>query len=254
VDEYLASAELPEIPGEVLAVVSPHAGHRYSGPVAGYAFAAVRERRPDVVVIASPMHQPYHSPVLTTAHAGYRTPLGAVPVHQQALAEITAGLQEEAGLEIEAVSRDQEHSVEIILPFLQRVFRHDFHFVPLMIRSRDAGAMRLLGSVMADVLRDRECLLVASTDLSHFYSAEEAERLDSTIIQHIVDFHPHDLFKAEENQQGFACGKSALAAVMWAARGLGATRAHHLHYAHSGHITGDTTQVVGYTAAAFSRP
>lgn len=253
VDEYIQQAELPEIPGEVLAVVSPHAGHRYSGPVAGYAFAAARGMTPEVVVIASPMHQPYRAPILTTAHDGYETPLGAVPVHQQALAAVRAGVRESTGLDLEAVREDQEHSVEILLPFLQRVLPEEFSMLPLMIRSQDPNEMRALGGVLADVLKEHKGLLVASTDLSHFYRANTAEELDKTMIQVIEDFNPEGLYHAEARGEGFACGKSALATVMWAAKGLGANHALDLRYAHSGHVTGDNAQVVGYTAAVFTR-
>lgn len=253
VDRHLDQADLPDLPGKVLAVVSPHAGHRYSGPVAGYAFAAVRGRTPELVVIASPMHQPYRGAVLTTAHEGYKTPLGAVPVQQQVLSEIEQELQKQTGLSLERVREDQEHSVEICLPFLQRALASGFSLVPLMIRTKDQSSMRALGGVLAQVLRDRDSLLVASTDLSHFYRAEEAEQLDQTIIKHVKNFDPEGVFEAEAKQEGFACGKSALAAVMWAARDLGADQAHHLHYAHSGDITGDDSQVVGYMAAAFTK-
>jgi AmmeMemoRadiSam system protein B len=125
--------------------------------------------------------------------------------------------------------------------------------LPLMIRSQDPNEMRALGGVLADILKEQRGLLVASTDLSHFYRASTAEKLDHTIIQAIEDFDPEAVFRAEARGEGFACGKSALAAVMWAARGLGANHAQDLHYAHSGHVTGDKAQVVGYTAAVFTR-
>ena len=85
VDQYLDQAELPELPGEVVAVIAPHAGHIYSGPVAGYAFATVRGSRPDLVAVLSPMHQPYYEPLLTTAHSAYATPLGEIPVDEDAV-------------------------------------------------------------------------------------------------------------------------------------------------------------------------
>ncbi len=86
VDQYLDQAENPELPGEVVAVIAPHAGHIYSGPVAGYAFAAVRGATPDLVAVLSPMHQPYYEPLLTTAHSAYSTPLGQIPVDEEAVA------------------------------------------------------------------------------------------------------------------------------------------------------------------------
>src|SRR5689334_514 len=85
VDGYLDAARLPELPGRVLALVAPHAGHLYSGPVAGYAFAAARGLTPELVAVVSPMHHVYNQPLLTTAHGAYLTPLGEIPVDLTAL-------------------------------------------------------------------------------------------------------------------------------------------------------------------------
>src|SRR5512136_3229062 len=93
VDQYLDQAELPELPGEVVAVIAPHAGHRYSGPVAGYAFAAVRGQRPDLVAVLSPMHQPYRDPLLTTSHSAYETPLGKILVNDETVFVLNSRLK-----------------------------------------------------------------------------------------------------------------------------------------------------------------
>src|SRR6266542_5854641 len=120
VDGYLDEAQLPELDGEVIAVVAPHAGHTYSGAVAGYAFAALRGRTPDLVAVVAPMHHPYSEHVLTTAHEAYSTPLGNVPVDKDALHELDAILNSEVGFGLSPVQNDPEHSLEIELPFLQR--------------------------------------------------------------------------------------------------------------------------------------
>src|SRR5512136_1072570 len=112
VDQYLEQAELPELPGEVVAVIAPHAGHIFSGPVAGYAFAAVKGRKPDLVAVVSPMHRPYYEPMLTTAHAAYATPLGEVPVDGEVLSALDAALRQRLGFGLAAVAYDQEHSLE----------------------------------------------------------------------------------------------------------------------------------------------
>src|ERR1044071_5769271 len=87
VDRYLDTAQLPDLEGEVIAVIAPHAGHTYSGPVAGYAFAALRGRSPDLVAVIAPMHHPYYESLITTAHDAYSTPLGKIPVDKDALHE-----------------------------------------------------------------------------------------------------------------------------------------------------------------------
>ncbi|MBA4380304.1 MAG: AmmeMemoRadiSam system protein B [Anaerolinea sp.] len=249
VDGYLDRAELPELPGEVIAVIAPHAGHRYSGAVAGYAFAAVRGRAPDLVAVISPMHQPYYEPLLTTAHAAYLTPLGEIPLDKQAVADLDAALRGSLGYGLSPVARDPEHSLEIELPFLQRALSGEFKILPVMVREQSPRVSENLGLALAKVLHGRNALLVASTDLSHFYTQEEAKAYDSEMLRCIESFSPEGIFEAERSGKGFACGYAATAAVLWAARELGADTVKVLHHATSGDVTGDYSSVVGYGAA-----
>ena len=249
IDRYLEQAELPELPGEVIAVVAPHAGHRYSGAVAGYAFAAVRGRAPDLVAVISPMHHPYFEPLLVTAHAAYATPLGEIPVDKQAVAELDAVLVKELGFGLSPVTRDPEHSLEIELPFLQRTLASQFKLLPVMVREQSPKVSEKLGKALALVLKERNALLVASTDLSHFYTQDEANAYDTEMLRQIEAFSPEGIFKAERSGKGFACGHAAVAAVLWAARELGADTVKVLRHATSGDVTGDYSSVVGYGAA-----
>ena len=253
VDQYLDQAELPELPGEVVAIIAPHAGHIYSGPVAGYAFATVRGMTPDLVAVLSPMHQAYIQPLLTTAHAAYSTPLGQIPVDEAAVAQLDVHLKEILGYGLTRVAYDQEHSLEIELPFLQRALAGDFKLLPVMVRSQSPKISRQLGEVLAETLLGRNALLVASTDLSHFYTQAEALTLDTEMLRRIESFSPEDVFCAEEERKGFACGLGALTAVLWAARQLGADTVKVLHHATSGDVTGDYSSVVGYGAAVVMR-
>jgi len=253
VDRYMDEAILPELSGRVVAVVAPHAGHLYSGPVAGYAFAALRGLTPDVVVVVSPMHHPYYEPLLTTAHQAYATPLGEIPVQQDALDELQTCLQAQLGIQATPVANDMEHSLEIELPFLQRALPQPFKLLPVMVRDQRPDVVRTLGLALAEVLRGRRALLVASTDLSHFYPQAAADLLDQVVLDRVAAFDPAGVLQAEEEGKGFACGRGALAAVLWAAQALGADRAVVLHHATSGDITGDFHEVVGYGAAVMLR-
>ncbi len=249
VELYLDRAELPELPGQVTAVIAPHAGHIYSGPVAGYAFAAVRGRAFDLVAVISPMHQPYYEPLLTTAHGAYGTPLGTVPVDTEVLAALDSRLMEKLGYGLAKVAYDQEHSLEIELPFLQRALDGDFKLLPVMVRTQSAKVSRQLGSVLAETLRGKNVLLVASTDLSHFYTQKMAMAFDTEMLRRIESFSPEEVFCAEEENKGFACGLGALTAVLWAAKELGGDTVKVLRHATSGDVTGDYSSVVGYGAA-----
>ena len=253
VDAYLHQASLPEIPGDVIAVMTPHAGHMYSGKVAGHAFAALQGLRPEVVAVVSPMH--YLSPysVLTSAHEGYATPLGELLIDRQMLNDIHQDMERSLGFGLTPVRNDQEHSLEIELPFLQRSLKGEFRLLPVMVRDPDPEIAQALGAALAKALSGRNALLVASTDLSHGYPQAAAEILDTEIMRRVEDLDPAGVLLAEQQGKGFACGRGALAAVLWAALGLGANAARVLNYATSGAVTGDYFQVVGYASAAIYR-
>lgn len=259
VNRYMDEAQLPDLGGEVVAVMAPHAGHIYSGPVAGYAFAALRGLVPDVVIIASPMHYLYYEPLLTSAHAAYATPLGTIPVHQDALKALDGRLQEDLGFGLSLVAHDQEHSLEIELPFLQQALGKPFSLVPIMVRDQSTRVAQGLGQALAWLvnsslaLAGQSAILVASTDLSHFYTQAEAATLDGEMLRQVEAFDPAGVIRVEEQGKGFACGRGALAAVLWASQGLGADRAQILRYATSGDVTGDYERVVGYGAAVITR-
>lgn len=254
VDGYLQNARLPELEGEVIGVMAPHAGLRYSGHVAGAAFAALLGKAPEVVAVVAPMHYAYPQPLITTAHTAYRTPLGEIPVDREALRSLMDLLESEADLRISPILHDPEHSLEIELPFLQRSLAAGFKLLPVMVRETRPQALRLFGECLAQALSGRQALLVASTDLSHFYTEKQANQLDEELLRRVESFDPRAVLSAENEGAGFACGRGAVAAVMWAARAMGASRAQVVRYATSGAVTGDFSQVVGYGAAVFTRP
>ena len=245
IDEYLINVNLPKIHGQVIGVIAPHAGYRYSGAVAAYAFATLRGLTPDLVVVLSPFHNYHSHPLLTTKHQAYSTPLGIIEVDQTALSE----LQDHLNIPITPISNDKEHSLEIELPFLQRVLKNDFKLLPIMIRAQEEFVAQQLGEVLAQTLKDKNALLVASTDLSHFYEQQTANQLDREMLQRFTTLKPSSIFEAERLGKGFACGHAAVAAVEWAAQGLGANHVQVLKHATSGDVTGDHSSVVGYGAA-----
>lgn len=253
VDFYMSQASLPEIQGEVIAIIAPHAGHIYSGPVAGYAFAAVKNLQPDVVAVVSPMHYPYANAFITSAHTAYSTPLGEITIDQTAIEELDRHLLHTHSEPIKRVGRDPEHSLEIELPFLQRALPAKFTLLPLMVREIDPSQLEDFGINLARTLSQRQSLLVASTDLSHFYPQATAEKLDREMLRRIEAFDPLAVLHAEDEGVGYACGRGAVAVTLWAARELGASHIQILHYATSGDVTGDFHQVVGYGAAVITR-
>jgi AmmeMemoRadiSam system protein B len=253
VEDYLEGADSPELGGEIVGLIAPHAGHTYSGPVAGHAFAAARGLTPELVAVVSPMHHHYSQPLLTSDHDAYKTPLGPVPIDKTAVEALDQRLRTELGFGLAPVRQDAEHALEIELPFLQLALRGEFSLLPVMMRDQSRKVARALGRALAQTLGARDALMVASTDLSHFYPQEVARTLDTEMLKRVGAFDPEGVLQAEEEGKGFACGRGAMAAVLWAAKDMGADRVTILNYATSGDITGDFSRVVGYGAAVITR-
>lgn len=244
VDQYISRATLSHVPDRVIGVLVPHAGHAYSGAVAGCAFQAVQNMDVEVVAVVGPSHYAYPADVLTTAHDAYETPLGLVPVDRRALDALGELVP------LSPVRADPEHAIEIELPFLQRVL-DDFTLIPIALIDQSLTMATRLGHALAEVLVGKRALLVASSDLSHFYPEDQAHVLDQALLAAVEAFDPAAVIDAERKGRGFACGHGAIAAVMVAARALGANTARVVGHATSGAVTGDFKQVVGYGAALF---
>jgi AmmeMemoRadiSam system protein B len=248
IESYLHNAILPEIQGKVIGLVAPHAGHIYSGATAGYAFKTVESKSFDRVVVLSPFHDFHFAPLLTTAHDAYQTPLGKMEVDRTTLDEIENDLTKSA-LSLTPIAHDREHSLEIELPFLQVALKSPFLLVPIMVRTQQPDQVHALASALAHSLEGKSALLVASSDLSHFYPEKTAETFDEEMMKQIEAFSPEGVFKTEKEGKGFACGLSAITAVLWTAEELGANRVKLLHHSTSADQTGDRSSVVGYGAA-----
>lgn len=234
----------------MIGVVAPHAGHNYSGLVAGYAFAALRGRTPDLVAVLSPFHEYQNAAFLTSGHEAYITPFGVVPIDRNSVETLDAELQSELGLGLTRITNDLEHSLEIELPFLQRALASEWKLLPVMVRTQEPSVSKALGKALAKTVQGRNAILVASTDLSHYYDQQTALTLDRAMLAQIEAFSPEGAFDLDRSGKGYACGLGALTTVMWAAQELGADTVKVLQHATSGDITGDYDAVVGYGAAA----
>ncbi len=251
IDRQLADADIALPGGDMMGVIAPHAGHRYSGHIAAHAFRCFEGQTPDVVAVVSPLHSPFPGDLYTTDHEGYLTPLGQIPVDHELLRCLEAAL--EGRIKLSRVRNDPEHSLEIELPFLQRVLLQPFKLLPIMILKQTQEVAETLGHALANALRGTSFLLVASSDLSHFYPATLAHRFDRAVLDRVEAFDPTGVMTIEEEGVGFACGRGAIASILWAARDLGANQVKVLAYAHSGDVTGDDQSVVGYGAAVIYR-
>ena len=246
VDGYLADAT-HDVSGDLVALVVPHAGLMYSGPVAARAYRLLRDRRFDVAVLVGPSHFVGFDGVAVYGSGGFETPLGVAEIDAACAAALMAATPV---VHENVTPHAREHSLEMQLPFLQRL-APDVRIVPLVMGHQTATTARALGDALALALGGRRALLIASTDLSHYHDAATAATLDAVVVDHVTRFDADGLQRALDARPGHACGGGPTVAVMRAAQALGARDAVVLHYADSGDVSGDKSSVVGYLAAAF---
>lgn len=249
VELYLAAGQGASVPGRLVALISPHAGLRYSGPVAAWGYGLLRGRERLTAVLVGPSHRMAFEGVSVVPRGAFETPLGEVPIDEELARDLA--LRSDVVRDLPRPHRD-EHSLEMQLPFLRHVVR-DLHIVPLLMGSQSRAEVDALSDVLADVLAGRDVLLVASSDLSHYLPAPAAQRMDAVVIDHLAACDPRGLMDSLEADPSHACGGGAMVAVLEAARRLGADACTVLRYADSGDEgSHDKSRVVGYVSAAAS--
>jgi len=245
VRRYLENAKGEKLEGEIVALISPHAGYMYSGQVAAYAYKLIEGKTFDSVVVVAPSHRALFKGVSLYDRGGFRTPLGIVPVDVD-LSKKMMGQWKEIRYLPEAHS--QEHSLEVQIPFLQVVLK-SFILVPIVMEPYWSwDTCQSLASAIAEAVKGKKVLMIASSDLSHFHSYDEAVNLDKIVLSYIDRFDPEGLNRDLKSERCEACGGGPVVAIMLAAKMLGANRGKVLKYANSGDVTGDRSRVVGYGA------
>lgn len=236
-------------PTKAIAVVAPHAGYVYSGPVAGAVFSSVRI--PGICVLLGPSHRGIGSLFAIQARGSWLTPLGESPIDEALAARIAAG---SPLVEEDEAAHLAEHSLEVELPFIQ-YFRPGAAIVPIAVSHlAEYADLEKLGQALALAIREdgREILIVASTDMSHYVSQRTAEKKDMAAVRKVLDLDPPGLFETVVAERISMCGFQPTAAALVAARGLGAVKAELIRYQTSGDASGDYSQVVGYAGIRIS--
>jgi AmmeMemoRadiSam system protein B len=240
-------AETPPRPdvGRVVAAIVPHAGYMYSGQTAAAAYATLRKSDAETVVIVSPSHREHFFSASIYEGDGYETPLGVVDIDATLRARlvksdehITSGTEGHRG----------EHAIEVQLPFLQEVLPGR-KILPIVMGDQQRQLCYLLGQKLGDCLKGKPVILIASSDLSHYYRYDIAEQLDRVIVEDVIQFEHGKLMSDLESDKTEACGGGPIVAVLMAAAQLGGTKATILAHCNSGDITGDKDGVVGYMSA-----
>ncbi len=246
IDGFLSNAEQKNTEKDLIALIVPHAGYVYSGQVAAYGFKQLANRRFKRVIIIGTSHKTTFEGAVLTDYDYFETPLGKIKVDKDFNKKLI-----DSNKQITANNNvhDGEHCLEVELPFLQKTL-NGFKIVPILFGSTNANNCIMLLNSLSSLI-DKDTLIVASTDLSHYYKYDTANILDKTGLDLIEqnDFQKYFDMIAEGKTE--ACGSSAVVTTMMIASQLGANRGQILNHANSGDTSGDKTRVVGYGSIAF---
>lgn len=247
-DGYLDRAQVDDSAGRPRAIVVPHAGLMYSGPVAAFGYNVARRHQPSALVLVGPSHFVPFRGVSIWPDGAWDTPLGSVSVDGDLATAIASEWPHIVDL---PAAHGREHSLEMQMPFVAHLFP-GVPIVPMVMGHQTRETAFALGAAIGRAVAacTPEALLVASSDLSHYEDALTAAGLDRVVIQKVESLDADGLMQAIEAEPRHACGGGPMVAVIDAARRLGATQARLLQYADSGDVSGDKSSVVGYMAAA----
>jgi len=237
----------PKKEGKIIGMVSPHAGYVYSGPVAAWGFyEVIQDEIPDTIVILGPNHRGFGAPIAVATEEEWETPLGRVPIDSalaKQLLEVAPSIIEE-----DNEAHKREHSLEVQLPFLQYGYGENFKILPICMSSQSQKSSQKLGEALAEIIREKNILIIASTDLTHYQSQQIVQREDKTIIESILSLDYRNLGKLISRYYFSMCGPGPVMSMLVAFSFAGAKEVRLLKYATSGDITGDYGAVVGYAS------
>ena len=245
IDELLRIGYKGKVLENIAGLVAPHAGYVYSGRTAAFAYNMIKNKNYQTVIIISPSHKEYFPGVSVYEGDGYITPMGVVNVNKEIVNQLTEGsLNVFKGSE----GHRQEHGVEVHLPFLQFILQ-DFNIVPIVMGDQSKIYIDELAERLSDSIDD-STLVIASSDLSHFYSRHIAQELDSLVEKRINDYDYDGLYLDLKHKRCEACGGGPIIAMMKSIDIKNKSKSLVLNRSDSGDTTKNTDEVVGYLSAA----
>ncbi len=232
----------------IKALIAPHAGYVYSGMPAAHSYLELFEDgKPEHIVIIGPNHTGVGAPV-AVCNDDWETPLG--------LARFDAGLghlivENNEYATNDCIAHSSEHSIEVQIPFLQFVFGEGVSFVPICLGDYRYEVVESLGKTIADLAKDMDILVIASSDFTHFESAQSAKMKDNQAMEYLEYLDPKGFLEFVKRHKVSICGAGPIAVSLVFARELGATNFRLVKYTTSGDVTGDNNSVVAYVSAKF---
>lgn len=251
----LGPGKIPETvengPRRLVGFVSPHAGYMYSGPVAAHGFYNLAlDGKPEIIVIFGPNHTGQGSAIAAMSEGVWRTPLGDVQIDTPTADFI---VKESKIVDLDDTAHLFEHSIEVQLPFLQYLYGSGFRFVPIAFLMQDLESSREVGKATAKALANKNAVIIASSDMTHYEPQKSVEKKDNLVIEAVEKVDESQLYAVVEDYGISACGYGPMIALITAAKTLGAKNVKLLRHATSGDVTGDYSAVVGYASIVFSK-
>lgn len=238
-------------PRRIVGLVCPHAGYMFSGPVAAHSYYKLAlDGKPDIVVLFGPNHTGYGSALAVMNDGVWRTPLGDVEVDGETANRI---VRESRIVDVDDSAHQFEHSIEVQLPFLQYLYGSRFKIVPICFLMQDLSSAREVGQAVAKVLAEKNAVVIASSDMTHYERQEKAAKNDGLALEAVEAMDEAKFYSIVEAHNISACGYGPISALITAAKILGAREAKLLCYKTSGDIIGDYSSVVGYAAVSFTK-
>ncbi len=235
----------------LLGLVSPHAGYMYSGPVAAHSYYALAmEGTPESAVIVGPNHTGMGSGVSIMTAGNWVTPLGELSIDNEIAEEIVNNSEI---VDVDEKAHLYEHAIEVQLPFLQYLYGKSLLFVPICMMMQDLETSTELGEAMAKSIVNKNVVVIASSDMTHYEEGKIAEDKDKEAINAMTVLDEIELFRTIESRMISMCGYGPVISTLACAKKLGATKAKLLSYKTSGDITGDHSSVVGYASLIFKK-
>jgi len=249
IDSYLKTAIVPEINGKIIALISPHAGYEYSAVIAAHGYKLIQGKQYKTVIVLAPSHYYGFSGISVWPEGKFNTPLGDIEVDSEFASQIMERLK---WAKFDPLAFSKEHSLEVQLPFVQKVLP-GAKIVPIIMASPRMADPKVLAVVLKEIigLRD-DVLIIASTDLSHFHKYDEAKSIDKKTIGYLENIDCKGLFEEEMSGDAELCGFNPVMTVLYYAKNNQA-KTKILRYANSGDVTGDYSRVVGYVSAVLYR-
>ncbi len=228
---------------ELCAVIVPHAGYQYSGPIAAWAYLQASKYIPKTVLLIGPNHSGFGPEVAIYPEGSWTTPLGKNSINDELAHKIA-----DQGFTLDTSAHKYEHSIEVQLPFLQYIFEHEFNIIAVSMLDQSLATTLKLSKAIANAIKDNDVLIVATTDLSHYENDKSTRKKDSELINKLLKGNIESIYKAVARASISACGVGPAAVAINTCALLGAQDIRLLKYETSAAASGDKDSVVGYSS------